>query len=91
VHDNENYGLTTGQASPTTPEWIKTSSTPSGNPYHPFNPIKLVQAAGAKFTKQVEDKNLQELIASSDIYHQSSVPFNHHIFSLKCIYALLKI
>ena len=62
VHDNENYGLTTGQASPTTPEWIKTSSTPSGNPYHPFDPIKLVQAAGAKFTKQVEDKNLQELI-----------------------------
>jgi 2-oxoglutarate ferredoxin oxidoreductase subunit beta len=28
VADNENYALTTGQASPTTPENIKTKSTP---------------------------------------------------------------
>ena len=62
VHDNENYGLTTGQASPTTPEWIKTSSTPAWNPFLPFNPIELVKSAWAKFTKQVEDKNMPELI-----------------------------
>jgi len=57
VHNNENYWLTTWQASPTTPEWIKTSSTPDGNPYPPFHPVWLLQAAWAKFTKQIEDRD----------------------------------
>jgi len=62
VHDNENYGLTTGQASPTTPKWVKTSSTPNWNQFSPFNPVELVKSAWAKFTKQIEDKNIPELI-----------------------------
>ena len=61
VHNNENYGLTTGQASPTTPKWIKTSSTPDWNPFQRFNPLELVKAAWSSFTKQVEDKNFLEL------------------------------
>jgi len=61
VHNNENYGLTTWQASPTTPKWIKTSSTPTWNPFEWFHPMKLLQASGCKFTKQVEDKDFVNL------------------------------
>jgi 2-oxoglutarate ferredoxin oxidoreductase subunit beta len=61
VHNNENYWLTTGQASPTTPKDVKTSSTPYWNPFSPFNPNVLLEAAWAKFTKTVLDKDLQEL------------------------------
>ncbi len=51
VGNNENYGLTTGQASPTTPLGIKTNTTPEGNTTRPFDPLKLTQWAGASFTK----------------------------------------
>ncbi len=61
VHNNENYGLTTGQASPTTPKWTKTSSTPNWNPFEWFNPIKLLEASWCNFTKQVEDKDFLNL------------------------------
>lgn len=46
VANNENYGLTTGQASPTTPLHIKTRSTPEGNQLLPFDPNALAKAAG---------------------------------------------
>ncbi|MBU0625987.1 hypothetical protein KKH82_00725 [Patescibacteria group bacterium] len=45
VADNQNYALTTGQASPTTPLGVKTKSTPEGNPFPPFHPVTLAQAA----------------------------------------------
>jgi len=61
VHNNENYWLTTWQASPTTPKWIKTSSTPFWNPYLPFDPVLLLKSAWAKFTKKVEDKDFLNL------------------------------
>jgi len=51
VWNNENYGLTTGQASPTTPLWAKTKSTPHWNTIEPFHPIQLVKWAGARFVK----------------------------------------
>ena len=60
VCDNENYGLTTGQASPTTPEGVKTSSTPMGNAVHPLNPLELAKAAGCKFSREVYDKKIPE-------------------------------
>ena len=44
--DNENYALTTGQASATTPENIKTKSTPDGNPDAPLHPVEILKAAG---------------------------------------------
>ena len=58
VCDNENYGLTTGQASPTTPLWTITKSTPSWNQLNPLDPIKMAEAAGCKFTKNVDSKNV---------------------------------
>ncbi|MEK7538107.1 MAG: 2-oxoacid:ferredoxin oxidoreductase subunit beta [Patescibacteria group bacterium] len=49
VHDNQVYGLTKGQTSPTSEHGFKTPSTPLGNPDLPINPISLAIAAGAGF------------------------------------------
>lgn len=47
VHDNEVYGLTTGQAAPTTEKGRKTKSTPTGIIEAPINPIATAVSAGA--------------------------------------------
>lgn len=65
VFDNENYALTTGQASPTTPLGAKTKTTPDGNTVAPFNPLKLAEDAGCRFAKLWYSKDfkwLKELI-----------------------------
>lgn len=49
VMDNQVYGLTTGQVSPTSSMGMKTKSTPQGNPERPVNPIALALAGGASF------------------------------------------
>ncbi len=49
VMDNQIYGLTTGQTSPTTEQNVKTKSTPQGNLEQPLNPIMLALASGASF------------------------------------------
>ena len=59
--DNENYALTTGQASPTTPEQAKTKSTPQGNEIPPLHPVKLVECAGGNFVKMLADKDIKQL------------------------------
>ncbi len=46
VHNNQIYGLTTGQASPTTDQVMKTPSTPGGVLEEPVNPVGLAIAAG---------------------------------------------
>ncbi len=49
LHNNDIYGLTTGQCSPTSPHDFKTGSTPQGNPDQPFNVLSLALASGATF------------------------------------------
>jgi len=49
VMDNSIYGLTTGQASPTSGLGMATKSTPAGNPETPLNPLVLALGAGASF------------------------------------------
>ena len=49
VMNNEIYGLTTGQASPTTFVGQKTKSTPFGNVETPENPLAVALAAGATY------------------------------------------
>jgi len=61
VFDNENYALTTGQASPTTPIWAKTKTTPEWNTVKPFNPILLAQQAWCKFAKYADSSKFNEL------------------------------
>ena len=49
IHDNQVYGLTTGQASPTAKTGFKTKSTPEGVVDEPINPLTLAITAGATF------------------------------------------
>lgn len=47
--NNMVYGMTGGQAAPTTPEGSRSATTPVGNPYRPFDLCRLVKAAGAAY------------------------------------------
>jgi len=49
VMDNEVYGLTKGQTSPTSPLGFKTKSTPQGSSDAPINPMAWVLASGVSF------------------------------------------
>ena len=49
VHNNQIYGLTTGQASPTSMLGMKTKTTPWGVIETPFNPIAYAILGGATF------------------------------------------
>jgi 2-oxoglutarate ferredoxin oxidoreductase subunit beta len=63
--DNQIYGLTTGQVSPTSRLGMKTKSTPFGSVEGPINPISLALAAGATFVARAfsgEQKHLTDLI-----------------------------
>jgi len=63
--DNQIYGLTTGQTSPTSRLGMKTKSMPFGSIESPLNPISLALAAGATFVARgfsADQKHLTELI-----------------------------
>lgn len=52
VMDNQIYGLTKGQMSPTSPKGFLTKSTPKGNPESPVSPIHEALSANASFIAQ---------------------------------------
>jgi 2-oxoglutarate ferredoxin oxidoreductase subunit beta len=65
VMDNQVYGLTTGQISPTSIKGMKTKSTPFGSVENPINPISLAIAGGATYVARGftgQQKHLVELI-----------------------------
>jgi len=65
VMDNQIYGLTTGQTSPTSRKGMKTKSTPFGNVENPINPIPLAMVAGATYVARGfsgKQKHLVELL-----------------------------
>ncbi|MCW8834756.1 MAG: 2-oxoacid:ferredoxin oxidoreductase subunit beta [Rhodospirillales bacterium] len=50
VMDNQVYGMTKGQASPTTsPDWEKSKLTPHGTGVSPFQPLAIALASGANY------------------------------------------
>jgi 2-oxoglutarate ferredoxin oxidoreductase subunit beta len=64
VHNNQVYGLTKGQASPTSDAGFITGSTPFGAT-NPLNPIALALASGAGFVARSfagDDAHLSEII-----------------------------
>jgi len=68
VMDNQIYGLTTGQTSPTSRLAMKTKTTPFGNVERPVNPLALALAAGATYVARgfsAEQKHLTELIKNA--------------------------
>lgn len=65
VMDNQIYGLTTGQTSPTSRKGMKTKSTPFGNVENPINPIPLAIVGGATYIARGfsgKQKHLVELL-----------------------------
>ena len=57
LFNNEIYGLTKGQYSPTSPEGKITKSTPVGSLDHPFNPLKLCLGADSTFIARTMDRD----------------------------------
>ena len=66
VMNNQVYGLTTGQASPTAEKGMKTKSTPNvGVIENPIDPISLAIASGATFVARTfsgDVKNMTEVV-----------------------------
>ncbi len=55
--NNQVYGLTKGQFSPTSPEGQVTKTSPDGVSHLPINPLALALAAGASFVARAVDKD----------------------------------
>jgi 2-oxoglutarate ferredoxin oxidoreductase subunit beta len=76
VHDNQIYGLTKGQASPTTPEGFITKAQPGGVPSSPFTPVTVAVAMKAGFVARAFSGRIDHL---SDLIQKGIV---HRGFSL---------
>jgi 2-oxoglutarate ferredoxin oxidoreductase subunit beta len=63
VHDNQIYGLTKGQASPTSSEGIVTDVQTSGNINSPLNPALLAISAGAGFVARAFSGRKDHLVS----------------------------
>src|SRR6476469_6081648 len=75
LFNNQIYGLTKGQYSPTSEENKVTKSTPFGSIDHPFNPMALALGADASFIARSMDrdpKHLQAMLLRSHGHKGSS-------------------
>lgn len=75
LFNNQIYGLTKGQYSPTSEAKKVTKSTPFGSIDHPFNPLALAMGADATFIARSMDrdpKHLQEMLTRSHQHKGSS-------------------
>ncbi|MBI2730900.1 MAG: 2-oxoacid:ferredoxin oxidoreductase subunit beta [Sphingobacteriales bacterium] len=75
LFNNQIYGLTKGQYSPTSEEHKITKSTPFGSIDHPFNPLALAMGADATFVARSMDrdpKHLQEMLTRANNHKGAS-------------------
>jgi 2-oxoglutarate ferredoxin oxidoreductase subunit beta len=63
VHNNMIYGLTKGQASPTSEEGMKNPLQPDGVVTEPFNPLAMAIAGGATFVARVFSGDIPQAVA----------------------------
>jgi 2-oxoglutarate ferredoxin oxidoreductase subunit beta len=70
LFNNQIYGLTKGQYSPTSEENKITKSTPMGSIDHPFNPLALALGADATFVARTMDRDPKHLQAMLIRTHQ---------------------
>lgn len=61
--NNQVYGLTKGQFSPTSQQGQITKTSPQGVTSQPINPVKLALASGASFVARAVDKDPNQLSA----------------------------
>ncbi len=75
LFNNQIYGLTKGQYSPTSNVGTKAPSTPGGSIDHPLNPISLVLGVGATFIARAADTDAKGLasILEQAYAHKGSV------------------
>ena len=75
LFNNQIYGLTKGQYSPTSEMKKVTKSTPYGSLDHPFNPLALAMGADATFVARSMDrdpKHLQQMLIRANQHKGSS-------------------
>tara|TARA_B110000046_G_scaffold177436_1_gene204211 strand:+ start:199 stop:1227 length:1029 start_codon:yes stop_codon:yes gene_type:complete len=75
MFNNEIYGLTKGQYSPTSPKGQTTKSSPMGSLDHPFNPAALALGASATFVARSMDrdpKHMREILKRADSHKGTS-------------------
>ncbi len=75
LFNNEIYGLTKGQYSPTSEAHKVTKSSPFGSLDHPFNPVALAMGSEATFVARSMDRDphhLQEMLIRANAHHGSS-------------------
>ena len=71
--DNEVYGMTKGQASPTTPiDWGQSKLTPHGPGVRPFKPVAVALASGAPWIARAYSGNPNQMakLVSEAIEHE---------------------
>jgi 2-oxoglutarate/2-oxoacid ferredoxin oxidoreductase subunit beta len=76
LFNNQIYGLTKGQASPTSELGKVTKSTPFGVADHPFNPVALALGAEASFVARTIDrdrKHLTEVLRAAATHEGASL------------------
>lgn len=82
VFNNEIYGMTGGQFSPTTPNGDKATTAPYGNVDRPFDIAKLAEGAGASFTARGDAFHVRDTV---NIIKQAIV---HKGFSLVDVFSV---
>ncbi len=76
MFNNEIYGLTKGQYSPTSPIGKVAKSTPMGSVDHPFNPLALCLGADATFIARSMDRDplhLREILKRANAHKGTSM------------------
>ncbi|HMG21799.1 MAG TPA: 2-oxoacid:ferredoxin oxidoreductase subunit beta [Kofleriaceae bacterium] len=75
LFNNQIYGLTKGQYSPTSAIGTRAPSTPTGSIDHPLNPISLALGAGATFVARAADTDakLMGVILQEAYKHKGAV------------------
>jgi 2-oxoglutarate/2-oxoacid ferredoxin oxidoreductase subunit beta len=76
LFNNEIYGLTKGQYSPTSEAGKVTKSTPMGSIDHPFNPLALVLGADGTFVARTMDRDpihMREVLKRANLHKGSSL------------------
>ena len=81
VMNNQIYGLTTGQVSPTSDKGMKTKSTPFGNVEMPVNPITVAIMNGATFVARAYSGDVKHMT------HLMKMAIQHKGFALIDIFS----
>ncbi|MBX7493254.1 2-oxoacid:ferredoxin oxidoreductase subunit beta [Qipengyuania sp. 1NDW9] len=91
LFNNEIYGLTKGQASPTSREGTKSPSTPIGSYDHPARPAAFALGSGARFIGRGFDvsKNLPDVLKAAHAHRgaafieifQNCIVYNKDVFN----------